>query len=50
MNPVPMVSPAVIIMFIIVTLVFSSLEAAVEFWDAETRPGDIQLQGNTEWV
>jgi hypothetical protein len=42
LNPVPFVSPAVIIMFIMVTLISNALEAAVEYWDAENRPGHIQ--------
>ena len=34
-NQVPLVSPAVIIMFTVVTFVFSSLEATIEYYDAE---------------
>jgi hypothetical protein len=36
-NQVPLVSPTVIIMFTIVTLVFSSLEATIEYYDEEER-------------
>lgn len=38
-NQVPLVSPAVIILFTVIMFVFSSLEAAVEYWEVEERQG-----------
>jgi hypothetical protein len=38
-NQVPLVSPAVIILFTVIMFVFSSLEAAVEYWEGEERQG-----------
>ena len=37
LNQVPLVSPAVIIMFTMVTFVFSALEATIEYYDTEER-------------